>query len=94
MAKNQNQKNEDLSRRKPVMTLSEVARRIGKSTTTVSRWAKEGLLPAIRLPSGLPGVTEAVFDEFFSYLKVVKQEKESQNGSERLARPNQSSGEC
>lgn len=64
-------------KRDPVMSLAEVARRIGKSTQTISRWAKEGLLPIIRLPSGLPGVPQSSFERVFTHLKTVQEEKKN-----------------
>ena len=43
----------------PLLTVSEVARRLGKSPTTVARWIAEGWIPAIRLPSRLWAVRES-----------------------------------
>lgn len=71
------------------MSLAEVARRIGKSTQTISRWAKEGLLPVTRLPSGLPGVPTSTFERIFTHLKIVQEEK--QNGQQSVARPGEGS---
>lgn len=56
-----------------ILTFSEIARRIGKSPSTVRRWAHEGLLPAVRQPSGLLGVTENTYRKFFSYLDSLEQ---------------------
>ena len=36
----------------PLLTAREVAELLGVSTETVLRWARRGLLPAIRLPGG------------------------------------------
>lgn len=38
---------------KPLMTLDEVIRWLRISRTTANRWRNNGLLPAIKLPSGL-----------------------------------------
>ncbi len=43
----------------PLLTMSEVARRIGKHPSTIRRWVDDGLLTAVRLPSGLPAVRES-----------------------------------
>lgn len=38
----------------PLMSAKEVAEMFGVSQSTVSRWATEGILPTLRLPSGRP----------------------------------------
>lgn len=40
----------------PLLTLGEVARRLGKHRSTIARWVDDGLLEVIRMPSGLPHV--------------------------------------
>ena len=48
----------------PILTMSEVARRVGKSPQTVARWIHDGLLRAIRHPSGLPGIRQSEVNKF------------------------------
>jgi excisionase family DNA binding protein len=37
----------------PLMTVAEVAERLRISDETVHRWSRDGLLPVVRLPTGL-----------------------------------------
>lgn len=50
----------------PFLTLSEVARRIGKHRSTISRWVRDGLLEASRMPSGLPSVRQSDINRLLS----------------------------
>ena len=49
-------KDKDKPEYDPPLTLSEVARMCGKHPNTIKRWCIDGLLEAVRLPSGLLGV--------------------------------------
>lgn len=42
--------------RDELLTLADVGRQIGKTRATISNWVRDGLLEAVRLPSGLPAV--------------------------------------
>jgi predicted site-specific integrase-resolvase len=48
----------------PLLNLSEVARQVGKSPQTIGRWVQDGLLKAIRLPSGLMAVRKSEINAF------------------------------
>lgn len=48
----------------PLLNLSEVGRRCGRTSTTIGRWIQDGLLPATKLPSGLVAVRESALDKF------------------------------
>ena len=48
----------------PILTISEVGRQLGKSAQTIARWCKDGLLSAIRQPSGLFGVRKSEVNKF------------------------------
>ena len=47
-----------------VMTLAQVARYLNKHPATVGRWVKDGLLRAVRMPSGLPAICRAELLKF------------------------------
>jgi hypothetical protein len=49
----------------PVLTMSECARRASKSPQTIRRWIIDGLLKAVRHPSGIPGVRQSEFERFY-----------------------------
>ncbi len=48
-----------------VLTMSECARRAGKHPATIKRWIWDGLLKAVRHPSGILGVKESEFNKFY-----------------------------
>lgn len=48
----------------PILTISEVGRQVGKSHTTIARWVHDGLLKAIRMPSGLLGIRRSEVNAF------------------------------
>ena len=48
----------------PFLSLSEVARRLGKHPETIRRWCIDGLLKAVRTPSGLLTVRRSVVNQF------------------------------
>jgi hypothetical protein len=43
----------------PILTPSEVGRQIGKVPQTVLNWIRDGLLPAVKMPTGLWGVRKS-----------------------------------
>lgn len=45
------------------LTISEAARALGKSPTTVARWITEGWLSYVKLPSGLVAVPRSEIDK-------------------------------
>lgn len=53
----------------PLLNLSEAARRIGKAQPTVRRWIAEGLMKAIRLPSGLFAVRESAVNDILRIME-------------------------
>jgi len=57
----------------PLLTISEVARQIGKHPSTISRWVSDGLLQAIRMPSGLPAVRKSDLNAFLGSSAIGKQ---------------------
>lgn len=48
----------------PLLTVSEVAEAVRKHPDTIRRWVTDGLLRAIRLPSGLFGIRKSELDKF------------------------------
>jgi predicted site-specific integrase-resolvase len=48
----------------PILNLTEVARQLGKHPTTIKQWCIDGLLIAIKLPSGLYGVRKSEVNKF------------------------------
>jgi excisionase family DNA binding protein len=46
------------------LNLSEVARACSKSHTTIRRWIQDGLLTAVRMPSGLYAVRRSEVNKF------------------------------
>lgn len=51
----------------------EVARQLGKSPQTITRWIKDGLLEAIRLPSGMWGVKRKTLNSILRLTPINKQ---------------------
>ena len=49
----------------PIITLAEAARQIGKHPSTVTRWNQQGLFASVKLPSGLPGIRQSIWDAAF-----------------------------
>lgn len=47
-----------------ILSLAEVARQLGKSPQTVARWARDGLITMIRMPSNMPGVRQSEVNKF------------------------------
>lgn len=48
----------------PLLSLSEVARRLGKSPQTIGRWCDDGLLQIQRMPNGLRSVRQSELRQF------------------------------
>lgn len=57
----------------PPLTISEAARALGKSPTTVARWIQEGWLPYVRLPSGLLAVPRSEITKALTVLRKTPQ---------------------
>jgi excisionase family DNA binding protein len=57
----------------PLLNLSEVARQIGKSPQTIARWVQDGLLSAVRLPSGLMAVRKSQVNQFLGSSALERQ---------------------
>ncbi len=47
-----------------MLTLADVGRQLGRSPQTISRWINDGLLSAVRLPSGLRVVRRSEVNKF------------------------------
>ncbi len=47
-----------------LLTLTDVAKQLGRSPQTIARWINDGLLSAIRLPSGLRVVRRSEVNKF------------------------------
>ena len=58
----------------PILTMSEASRRFGKAPATVARWIRDGLLEAIRLPSGLYGIRQSQVEKFLGVVYYKKLE--------------------
>ena len=57
----------------PFLSLSEVARQIGVSPSTVGRWCTDGLLVPVRRPSGLRAVRQSEVNRFLGGSALDKQ---------------------
>lgn len=57
----------------PILTVTDVARQLGKSHTTISRWVNDGLLVAIRQPSGLWGIRRSEVNKFLGGSALQKE---------------------
>lgn len=57
----------------PFLTLSAVARELGKSQTTIHRWVQDGLLEAVRQPSGLFAIRKSVVNRFLGGSALKKE---------------------
>lgn len=57
----------------PLMNLSEVARALGKTPPTIFRWVTDGLLVAVRQPSGLWAVRRSEVNRFLGGSALHKQ---------------------
>ena len=55
----------------PILTLTEVAERLGKHRRTAGRWITEKMLPGVRMPSGIIGVRESHVNKL---LQVIEHE--------------------
>lgn len=60
----------------PLLSISEVGRQLGKSPQTIARWVLDGLLAAIRMPSGLMGVRKSEVNKFLGSSALGTQVKE------------------
>lgn len=58
----------------PILSFSEVGRRIGKHRGTVSRWAQDGLFEVVRMPSGLHGVRQSTMNQFLGGTFLTQRE--------------------
>ena len=56
----------------PILSLSEAARMMGKSSGTVGRWIHDGLLECIRMPSGLRGVRRSEVNKFLGVVYFAR----------------------
>lgn len=57
----------------PLLTLTEVAKRVGKTRPTVAQWVVDGLLECTMI-GRLPHVRESVLDKFLGGTTLVSQE--------------------
>lgn len=75
MSKNRTESREPLPTHEddPFLTLSAVARELGKSPTTISRWVQDGLLEAVRQPSGLFAIRKSVVNRFLGGSALKKE---------------------
>ena len=48
----------------PIIGVCEVGRQIGKDHSTVSRWCRDGLIAAVRLPGGRWGLRQSQINKF------------------------------
>jgi excisionase family DNA binding protein len=58
-----------------ILTIQECADRLKKHRNTISRWIRDGLLPAVVNPSGLVGVREEVLNSFYANNVFLPKEK-------------------
>lgn len=56
----------------PILTMTECARRFGKTQQTVGRWIQEGLLECVKMPSGLRGVRQSAVNRFLGVVHYKK----------------------
>ncbi len=56
-----------------IITFAEAARQIGVTRRTVSRWARDGLIPIVRHPSGTPAIYQEDFDRLYGAAKESQQ---------------------
>ena len=65
MAKRRSVKGKELTHEDdPLLTCSVVGKMCGKHRSTIGLWVKQGLLPAIKLPSGVPAIRLSDVDKF------------------------------
>ncbi|RYD01467.1 hypothetical protein N752_29640 [Desulforamulus aquiferis] len=64
-----------------LLTVTEVAKRLGVSRTTMWRWAKNGLLPVYQLPRGHIRIRESELEKFLDNYRLFC----SNNGQENAA---------
>lgn len=57
----------------PMLTLSDVARQLGKSHTTIARWVQDGLLKAVMLPGGRMAIRKSVVNQFLGGSALKKE---------------------
>lgn len=61
----------------PIITLSEAGRQIGKSSSTMSRWVQDGLIPSVRHPTGLPGIRQSDLDALYGVAKKLHKNQQT-----------------
>jgi hypothetical protein len=54
----------------PLISCAETARQIGKSPQTVARWCREGLLRAVKMPSGHYGVRQSQINQLLQASEI------------------------
>ena len=59
----------------PFLSMSEVARQLGKHPSTIGRWVQDGLLKAVRQPSGIPAIRRSEVNAFLGSSALEKQVK-------------------
>lgn len=57
----------------PFLTLTEVARQLGKHPSTIGRWVQDGLLIAVRQPSGLFSIRKSEVNRFLGGSALKKE---------------------
>jgi excisionase family DNA binding protein len=57
----------------PLLTPSEVGRQLGKSPNTIVNWIRDGLLNAVRMPSGLWAVRKSEVNKLLTASALEKQ---------------------
>lgn len=57
----------------PMLTLSEVARQLGKHPSTIGRWVADGLLKAVPLPGGRLAIRKSQVNQFLGGSALQKE---------------------
>lgn len=57
----------------PLLTITEVARQLGKSHTTIARWIQDGLLVAVMQPGGRVSVRKSQVNQFLGGSALQKE---------------------
>lgn len=68
----------------PMLTFSEAAELIGKSAPTIHRWVNEGLLAAVRDPSGLRRIRKSELEQFYGATAMAKAAADKQARLNRM----------
>ncbi len=74
----------------PLLTFTEAAELIGKSSSTIRSWVDQGLIAAHRDPSGLRRIRRSEFEKFYGATAIAAAAQKKQSDSIACAKTERS----